>query len=267
MTIKAERNISRNEELLISYTSEHHFSKRQEHLQMGFGFTCDCELCQKGDLGPTGILQQRISTILEGRMPDADVGGLEKVETVISDLKATGCGFDSWDMYLLHRYALRGYILHKKVSEALKACLTIFTIAYNLSPPSTTVFGDVFSLDTLSNFTQMISIFHKPYFIEKLSDTKILSIFFVNYLQFFDKYVSDVTDCFGLESWVAKHALAAFEEKREEMGKLWRKQGQPNKYVLMKDSLQQQEIFVKNVNTLMECAGLPTLTKKELFKA
>jgi hypothetical protein len=60
--------------------------------------------------------------------------------------------------------------------------------------------------------------------------------------------------------------LAAFEEKREEMGKLWRKQGQPNKYVLLKDSLEQKEIFVMNVNTLMEWAGLPILTK-ELFKA
>jgi hypothetical protein len=236
MTIKAERNISPNEELLISYTSEHHFSKRQEHLQMRFGFTCDCELCQKGDLGSTGTLQQRISTILEGRIPDADVAELEKVETVISDLNATGCGLDLWDMYLLHRYALRGYILHKKVSEALKACLTIFMIAYSLSPPSTTIFGDVFSLDTLSDFIQMISIFYEPYFMEKLSDTKILHILFMNYLQFFDKYVSDVTDCFGPGSWVVKHALAAFEEKREGMGKLWRKQGQLDKSVLLKDS-------------------------------
>jgi hypothetical protein len=119
-------------------------------------------------------------------MPDADVAELEKVETVISDLKATGCGLDSWDMYLLHRYALRGWMHSpqdsKRVPQALNACLTIFMIAYNLSPSSTTVFGDAFSLDTLSNFIQMISIFHEPYFIKKLSDTKILRSLFMNYL-------------------------------------------------------------------------------------
>jgi hypothetical protein len=200
-------------------------------------------------------------------MPDADVAELEKVEAVISDLKATGCGLDSWDMHSLQRYALRGYIIHKKAPKALKACLTNFTITYNLSPPSTTVFGDVFSLDTLSNFIHMISIFHQPYFFGKLSDTKILRILLMDYLQFLDRYVSDVIECFGPNSWVAKHALAAFEEKREEMGKIWRKQGQSDKYVLLKDSLDQKEIFVKNVSALMEWAGLPTLTKKATFKA
>jgi hypothetical protein len=100
---------------------------------------------------------------------------------------------------------------------------------------------------------------------EQLPAEMTFFIMFQLYPVLLNKYVLDLVKCYGKNSDVTRHAKTRFAERLIEYRQINTASGLPSEYVFLEKSEEQKDCLVREVKKLLEWAGIPALTKGQLF--
>ena len=75
----------------------------------------------------------------------------------------------------------------------------------------------------------------------------------------------DLVKCYGENSDITRLGKARFAERLKEYQDIWTAHGLPSEYVFLEKSEEQKGCLVKEMNKLLDWAGIPALTKEQIF--
>jgi hypothetical protein len=261
LRFRAARDISAGSELSISYTdTTRDYKTRQETYKSKFNFTCSCEICQKGDDGPTGKLREKILRIENLDKSALDFRGIF-LEKTIQDITKAGFGLGAYGMNLMHHGLLQLQINQKDYKKMLRTCLVLYFGVERLSIPPV---PGVARLDTLFRLFQINGLAKQNEKSFRGADSHIPALAEKLYLNFYELYVRMEEKWTGGDSKVTKFAKKSFDELLET--KEAKESEDKWQYVsLAKKNKDARKEFVANVNELLVWAGLEKLGEKEIL--
>jgi hypothetical protein len=261
LRFRAARDIPAGRELSICYTdATRDYKTRQEVYKVKFNFTCSCEICQKGDDGPTGKLREKTLRIENLDNSALDFRGIF-LEKTIQDMTKAGFGLGAYGMLLMHHGLLQIHLNQKDYKKMLRTCLILYFGVERLSIPP--IPGDA-RLDTLFKLFQINRLAKQNPKSFKGPDSHIPALAEKLHLNFYELYVRMVEKWTGGDSKVTKFVKKSFDEllemrKAEEGDDKWQ-------YVsLAKKNKAARKEFVENVNELLVWAGQEKLGEKEIL--
>lgn len=133
--VRALKDIAAGNEITFSYvSSQADYEDREWKLKYHWNIKCECSLCQKGLLGPTEKLREKVTKLVAMEIPKAGCR-ITQIERAIGDMKANG--FDNGDqlMLSLHKTLLGAYMFKKQSGNALKTALKIYYLLEPITVP------------------------------------------------------------------------------------------------------------------------------------
>ncbi|KAE8446269.1 hypothetical protein EG329_012355 [Mollisiaceae sp. DMI_Dod_QoI] len=126
LQVRAEKDISAGEEILISYIPPGQFYERMEKLG-NWGIKCLCERCQKGPIEPVGSLRGRLDKLLNDKpwFENTKKVKIDTVKELINDMRSEGYGWGAWPMKSLFMTLYRCLRSRGDEVEMLKVLLRI----------------------------------------------------------------------------------------------------------------------------------------------
>jgi hypothetical protein len=261
LRFRAAKDISAGSELSISYTdTTRDYKTRQEAYTSKFNFTCSCEICQKGDDGPTGKLRDKILQIENLDKSTLDFRG-NFFDKTIQDMTKAGFGLGAYGMNLMNHGLLQLQINQKDYKKMLRTCLVLYFGVERLSIPP--VPADA-RLDTLFRVFQINGLAKQNAKYFRGTDSHVPALAEKLHLNFYELYVRMVEKWIGGDTTVTKFAKKSFDEllkmkNAEEGDEKWQYAS------LAKKNKGARKEFVANVNELLVWAGLEKLGEKEIL--
>jgi hypothetical protein len=264
--VRATKDIPAGDEITLSFVSNRlDYEERTSTLKKGWGIVCNCSLCQKGVLGPTGELRKNILSVHEKNGPDRSSPSIAiaNAERAIAGMKANSFDNNSYPMLELQKLALWGYSKEHQEASGLKTCL----IMHFLTEPSTTPAPWLNAcLSTLSHILYHAAPPHRRLRVQRLPgyvDTLMLLI----HLHLREILVEGTARYFGVDSLIAKFELKRLSVSIKEVETQIRKRGKHSQYIFAsakKSDIAKQD-FMKMMNELLKWADIPERTYEQLM--
>ncbi|KAK0125695.1 hypothetical protein ONS95_000301 [Cadophora gregata] len=264
LRIRASRDIAAGEEVTLCYTPEiRDYQARKSNLKTFGEIDCNCVLCQKGDFGPQGPLRDQVRALKDIDLATSP-NRIGDVKLGIQAMLDAGFGWGADPMRELHQQLLRGYFAKMNAVECLKIALKM---RYQIEPaqyPPTSMQSRIETLYVLQSFLN----FPAPG-ASKLGDLpmKVKELAAQVNFNLRDMLARDVAQCFGSDSMVANFEKDFAERQGIEFNKHVQRSSKRKlyKYVPLGQSEAARVKFVKNMNELLEWAGLDALEAKDLL--
>lgn len=136
LRVFAQRDLSRGNEIYVSYINHSNYKVRQEELKTHWRFTCSCPVCVIGERymhGPAALFNRIIFAIEE------HPGSLQVSVNVTEDEKTDKEVFAVTKRYIMLHYknCLLRYYLKGDYEEALRSCVKLYTVSGFVTPAVT----------------------------------------------------------------------------------------------------------------------------------
>ena len=269
MRLRALKDIAAGTQLTRCYfrgdlTCDQEAFKRD--LKTTFEVDCNCSICQRGNVGPTGSLMDRVRKFDGGIVDMSSVTQQRAVDRAIKDMLAAGFGYNTIPMRSLYQHALRGNIFKFKTADALKNCLKIYYLVEPNHRPAILPFGRI---NTLFNLVSLLDIK-----IEARTDhmkacdplpqevTKLLAIILFHLKA---KLVREEAKWFGSDTNIARSGKFIFEDILVRLKIMSGAVGKTFNYTPLSESATERVKFVKAMNELLKWADIPAMEEKDLI--
>ncbi|KAH6680148.1 hypothetical protein B0J14DRAFT_258755 [Halenospora varia] len=280
LRVTAIKNIAPGEEVtarvdfffifcLLGPPDYHDYQARKKQHKVNWNFTCNCDVCQLGDLGPKGGLRIKALKAVEMRMDSVSEDRFQAVSSTIRDIQKAGLRMHVYQMHTLHQILFQHYIAKDMPLNALRIAFTMYFVIEPKTIPSTSPSIRINTLYSLNHaLWQVIRIPNPMKAIKNDNDMSahITATFVLPHIQ--AKYVREIERCFGSDTAIAKHERKFFDalvNRFKTFNKDFQYVSLSNMYKNVKKDKKERKEFVVNMNKLLNCAGIAPMTEKELI--
>lgn len=256
LRIRARTDVKAGDELTICYDPTEDYTLRRSHLR-NFDIDCTCPICQNGDTGPAGPFRRNIFKLSHPR-PELKIPKLTGLANAIEAMKQGEYGYGIYPMRDLHQQTYLTHFRRGETAECLKVALKIY---YVIEP---TIVPPIYEDYRLCTLYTVVSLLNPSTAgttdLEELPFTlkEIIPIIFIHLRS---KIAMDTERCYGADSIVARFERQFFIDT------LKRLQEGANvnfKYVAADTDMEERARFVKNINDLLQWAGINARTERDL---
>jgi hypothetical protein len=267
LRVRAVKDVPVGGELTFNYisTCASEFHERRASLQYNWCFDCTCQLCRSGPrrLQPAkqllGELCDTIERVAGTSILLAPAEHQKRIQGAIKSLGDTGLGLGVWPTEKLYSILYATHVAQLKSPEMLKTYLKTY---YDIQPaqnPSVMPYQRIGSLRILITLVNMDLPASFPKNINKLMASM--------YYHLRGKLVRDTAKCWGEDSEVARFEKVIYGEEFgeiEALAKTGKTNGRECEFIPIESHINVKRQFVRDMNKLLEWAGLKAKKTEEL---
>lgn len=259
LRVRALRDISANEVLTLNQARETpDRGLRRHYLEEDFDINCACTLRSNPPRGPIGGLRQHILKLSE-LLPPESTDQIHEMETAIEDMLKSGLGYGSLTMRALHEVMMTAHAFKGDYDAAFKICLKIY---YLIEPPSLTA-----RLQTLYRICCFMVV-PKPKPVplsEGQTPVRMQDLTPHIVVHLHEQLLGQIKKCFGQDTAVVKWEEPFLTELKEIYASSIMVGGVTWKYVPLEEGVKAKEMFLEQINVLLEWAVVGKLTEEALI--
>jgi SET domain len=260
LRIRALQDIAAGQEITLRYFGDYDdYDKQRDVLLQVWSFQCACAFCDQGNSSlPEGIrkqlqvLETRQNKMLKDKYPPDRQAALVELGRSIQAMEESGFGHGIPWLLIAYQKATEILVQKRQFIDALKYSLKTRYFIETFQKPAlplqhrlTTLFNIILLLQLQSSNEAAEAI--------AISDSVLVHLKAA--------YVRDIEKCFGSDSLVFAHETSSF---RNFLASLVKNGGK--RYVPLELSEAEKDLFVLNMNKLLEWAGLRELTSEQLLE-